>query len=584
MIEKILPKYNLFLAIGILIITSGLLLGAYRYNNEKTLSAERLSGNTNSDTFGNALATEMILSRTIEQWLFVGLAFLKVGIGFAIAMIVINLRETGAKSREALKSIDEKVPVIKPPFIARIFPKLLIIGFIIIVLAFFPFTIWWDLNAVKIVDLQTSGLTSSQAYQSALELDKILDHLIKPGKMIGTGLLILGIAFGLATIVMNLVIQTEVMPNKMLRIIDRAQGKKEEEDNVPVLKPPIKLLILPVLGFLMVLSGTFPLAIIRSQKEITALRGIEGVQVLLNARTTANVLEHFIEPWIFLGLTLMLIGIGSLLLQIVWTLRNQRGRFSDLMGRMTDRELPQLDPPIWTVTAVKVLMVIGLIIVLFTLYPLMATQISNERTAQKLIFTGAGESVRHFNAARSVRLLEEFIKPFKFVGVSTVMLGIGLSLVTIVINLKLTGLLLPGVFSRFLAACRREKPEDFNPQDIPNPGSVAPWNLFIPLLIGVLLVYTATMPLTYWRVQSTQAFLAEELAGNRGSQLWQENVLNERLLEHVILPWKIFGIGLIFYAIGKFFAAIVGYVSARRLIVTDGIKAGVQIVKDMEGN
>ncbi|MFQ5815079.1 MAG: hypothetical protein ACE5G7_01115 [Candidatus Hydrothermarchaeaceae archaeon] len=584
MLDRAISKYHTFLVLGIFIVASGLLLGAYREVNQKTLSDEAFAGRTDTELYRASLKTEALLARTVEQWVFVGLAMLKLGIGFAIATIVMNLRDTGTRSREAFNSIGEKMPVERIPFFARAFAPLMMVGFLIVLLAFFPFTIWWDLNATKLIDMQLDGLTGTSEYHRALELDKLLDHLIKPGKMIGTGFLILGISMGLASIIMNLRTQSQVMPNKMIRIIARSKGDKTEREEMALPEPPVKLLVLPALGFLFVLSGTFPLSIIRSLRELVVLRGeaagIASSQALLSARTSANVLEHFIEPWIFLGLSLMLVGIGILLLNIIGSLRDQRSNFGSMLGKIMKKDLPPVEPPLWTTKVVYYLLGVGLLIVLFNLFPLMFMQIGSERGAQAFAFIGMSDSVEYHDATKNVRILEEIIKPLKFIGLSTIMLGIGFSLVTIVINLKLTGIQLPGIFSRVLEACKGKEPEEFKAEEIPEPLSLAPWKLLAPLIIGVLMVYSATFPLSYWRVQSTQAFLAEELVGNTGSERWQQAVLSERLLEHAILPWKIFGIGLIFFAIGKFFATIVGFVTARKMVVTDGVRACVQYVKE----
>jgi len=146
-----------------------------------------------------------------------------------------------------------------------------------------------------------------------------------------------------------------------------------------------------------------------------------------------------------------------------------------------------------------------------------------------------------------------------------------------VINLRLTALLLPASFSRLFAAARGEKGEPLAAGEAPDPLSLAPWRLFLPLLAGALIVASATVPLAVWRVSATLTYLVEQFADRAGSAAFQSALLTERVLEHSILPWKLFGMGLMFFAIGRFFSTIIGFVRARRQIIDEGVTALVAL-------
>jgi len=54
------------------------------------------------------------------------------------------------------------------------------------------------------------------------------------------------------------------------------------------------------------------------------------------------------------------------------------------------------------------------------------------------------------------------------------------------------------------------------------------------------------------------------------------------MLEHFIGPWVAVGNGLIFYYIGRFFSTIVGFVQARRQIISEGVESAVSYYLEKE--
>jgi hypothetical protein len=99
MIERLIPKYPAFLVTGLLIVVSGLfLLMAARDVLIAIWVDKFFDGDTQRGLFQAAQTAERVIGHTLTMWFIVGLSFIKLGIGFAIATIVRNLRTTGRLS------------------------------------------------------------------------------------------------------------------------------------------------------------------------------------------------------------------------------------------------------------------------------------------------------------------------------------------------------------------------------------------------------------------------------------------------------------------------------------------------------
>jgi len=84
----------------------------------------------------------------------------------------------------------------------------------------------------------------------------------------------------------------------------------------------------------------------------------------------------------------------------------------------------------------------------------------------------------------------------RFIGIASLSMAIGLALVAIVVNLRATALALPQAFSNLIGVARGRSSDD---DDDDGSGQydlmeLAPWNLFRPLLVGVVIVVTGTLP------------------------------------------------------------------------------------------
>ena len=156
------------------------------------------------------------------------------------------------------------------------------------------------------------------------------------------------------------------------------------------------------------------------------------------------------------------------------------------------------------------------------------------------------------------------------------MLAIGLSLLTIVINLRATALLLPTGFSKLIALAQGEKPEEED-LTVYEPISLAPWDLFRPLAAGAAIVLSATLPIAILFAVSVHRMLGEQFAGfgspGSTSGLYESSFLGVQLYGASLQPWMLMGMGIILFAVGRFFNTIVGFVQARNMIIREGAEA-----------
>ncbi len=519
--------------------------------NEQTRLAEIYAGRgpqpgPPSSLYVIAALTEQILHHVIEQLIFVGLAFLKLGIGFSIATIVLNLRETGTRALESLEKagVGNGPLQMRPPWFAK-FPFFLVAGFAI-VLFFFALTGLWVWNEI-------SPLGDQMKWRMTLEA------IIKPGKMIGTALLLLGIGSGLATIVLNLRMQARVLPKLLVGAVKRAR-----EGSVAIPSP--KELVprgpfAPLIGgFVVVLTADVPIAALLAWNRFANLTTAGWASPA--AETLDVVLEHWIESYILFGIATMLTGIGLWLLTILRSLMLQRLTFGQGLSEASGRPVPLAPSAPRPLKLIPILLGLGLGIVVLAL-------------GLTAVWIQAGVSaVATSDRAVAVadHVWEAFIKPFKFAGLAVVMLGIGVALGVIVVNLQLVAMMLPGVFAALNQIAQGKRPEPLEMKPLPFM-SLFPKRLFLGIVVGVIVVVTATFPLSFpLRIGTFDTFLGANLTADLAAQA---AFSLERTLEHLILPYKLLGLAVIFFAIGRFFTTIVGFVRARKAIVIEGVESVV---------
>ncbi|MHA2045491.1 MAG: hypothetical protein ACW99G_11905 [Candidatus Thorarchaeota archaeon] len=481
MMDELVKRYRAILKVGILLVVVSFFVGIWRLFNQVAIEEFKLLGDTVSEAYLAVDAIEAVLHAYVEIVPLFGLGILKLGIGFAIATIVITLRSTGENARASLAKINLKPPDPESPFFSRVFVKLLVLGILIELVAVL-ITIGWMVAEVGILD---SGLAH------------IFEIFAEPLEGLGVAFLIGGIAFGLATIVLNLSAQSVVLPGRLIQL---ATGKESRPGDVRELFPK-KILLTTYLGMIITVTGLFPLAFIR-------------LFITIPLPTWEN--------WMFIGIGTMLFSIVFWLLTIIKWLRAQRSNLGNAVAEAGGIEVPEIEPRLSITRLVPVLAVIGLL--------------------WMITFAGLGLMF----SAGLVGQWGPLVRPGKAIGLATIFLGIGLALMTIVVNLKLTSFMLPGSFSKIASAIKGDKVEGAPGLHVENPLSLAPRKLYGGIVIGAIIAAMGTFPLALIRALSGPS-----------SPLFL-------IVERMIGTTVGLGVGIIFFFIGLAFGTIVAFVSGRK--------------------
>ena len=579
MIDRLVPKYRLFLILGFVIMGVSLfMLTAGRDVAIAVWVTKLLDGDTGSG-FEAAQIADKVIGHLLTTLLFVGLSFIKLGIGFAIVTIVRNLRATGRRTLENYGSagvIEADKYAFQQPWFSRYFRGFLVTG-MAIVLFFFVIGIWWEINVILLKQAEFAGETGT-AFHAYTVIERVLDPLIASGKFIGEAVLIVGIALGLATIVTNLSFQARALPF----FTRRAMGAGEEPSEP--LKPKVPWTLASIaMGGAAIMIAAFPVAVVRAASIGWSLdRQFDG-QFAPGAVRLDGVLARIVDPTIAVGLGILFFAIALLLLNIGW-LREQRRGFGAAVADTTGSDRPYVEESVWPQRLVAPLAVFGLVVTLFFFFSMTAVRTFNFDALLTLRAAADTGPVVLQNAERLDAMLKPIIAATRFLGVGALMLAIGLALVTIVIQLRATAMMLPGGFAKLLGRLQGEDPDDDDDIEILEPMQLAPWELMRPHLLGMVFIVTATLPIIVLEAISINNLFTEQFAG-RGpgemmSGLYESSLLSFRLYDASFGPWMMFGMGLVLFAIGRFFSTIVGFVQARMMIIGEGTQAIAMEVSD----
>jgi hypothetical protein len=570
-------RYNTFLLTGLFIVIISFGLGSYRTINQANLSQLEFEDNTESPEYRTVFTIEAVLIRYSEIMPLLGLGFLKLGIGFAIATIVSNLRKTGESVRVSLLKAELKIPENKTLFFSRNFIRFLKIG-ILIELVAAVIMVGWMFTGLSIIDMEFAGEITSESYRQTLVLDRIFEVLAEPTEGLGVAFLIGGISFGLATIIANLSVQATAIPRSLKNLISM---KKENDikDFNPVI--PKRLVRASLLGMIITSSGLVPLAIIRAI-NIVALEnfifsGETGSEAYQNSLVMERIISFSWETWIFVGISIMLFTIGFWLLTIIQYLRTQREKIIELIKDKINTKSQAIEAPLRITKWVPVLLFAGLFWMIFFFVVLIVMRDFSGLTVLSEQFAGRIGSDLYNQNFISQSTLGELIRPGKAISLALIFAGIGLALMTIVINLKLTALMLPESLSKITKVIKgesRTKDETIDNSNV-NPMSFAPRKLFFGILLGAIIIISGTFPFAILRIFYTEMFLTEMLSGVLDSSSFQIGKQTQLMLEHFIGPWVAMGTGIIFFSIGRFFSTIVIFVKSRKQIISEGVESAI---------
>ena len=585
MIERLIPKYPAFLTLGLVIVISGLFILLAGRDVLISVWVDKLfDGETGDGLFKAAQTAEQAIGHTLTVWFFLGLSFIKLGIGFAIATIVRNLRMTGRLSLSAyasagLTEAQAASDQWQEPWFGRLFTKFLFAG-IVTLGFFFLLTLWWDANLVLLKDAEFDGRTTGFAYNAYLMIEQVLGALIGGGKFLGEALLIFGILTGLATIIWHLSRQSRNLPELARRALDPNNPNRGAQLAGPVI--PSALINLGILGFV-TLAMAAPLALIRSGFIGWSLgRQFEG-GVSQTALRLDGILGRTIDPLTNFGLGILFFTIALLLLSIIRWLREQRQGYGSLIAEFSGGATspPSIESTLWPTRLVTPFAIVGIFIIGFFFFTMTGVRDINFNSLLTLQFSGDTASTMFQSALRLDRVLGPVIGAVRFIGIASLFVAIGLALVTIVINLRATALLLPPAFSKLIGVANGETATDDDDEEevpiIDEPMALAPWNLFWPLLAGVAVVVSGTFPVAILHGWSIHRMLGEQFAGaavpGATSGLYESTFLATNLFGASLAPWMLFGMGIILFSVGRFFSVIVGFVEARRMVMVEGNEA-----------
>ena len=580
------------MTIGLLIVLSGLFVLLAGRDILISIWIDKLfDGNTSDGLFKAAQTAERAIGHALTIWFFLGLSFIKLGIGFAIATIVQNLRMTGRLSLSSyasagLSEAQSELDQFEEPWFGRWFTRFLFIG-ILLLGFFFLLTLWWDVNLVFLQYAQFDGRTSGFAYEFYLMVEQVLGAVIFGGKFLGEAFLIFGILAGLATIIWNLSRQARNLPE----LARRAMNENNPDRGTPLAGPvvPTALVNLGILGFV-VLALAFPLSLARSTFIGWSLgRQFEGGLSETAIRLEA-LFNRAIDPLTNLGLGILFFTIALLLLTIIKWLGEQRRAYGNLAAEVSGETTQQngngrqLTPTRW----VTPFAIFGIFVIGFFFFTMTGVRELNFNHLLNLQFAGDTASGAYQSAVRLDRLLGPVIGAVRFIGIASLFMAIGLALVAIVINLRATALALPTAYAKLIGIATGASPdEDDDDYETEESGpfdlmELAPWNLFRPLALGVLIVVSGALPVVIFHAWNITRMLGEQFAGlgaaGATSDLYESSFLATNLFGASLAPWMLFGMGIILFSVGRFFSTIVGFVEARRMVMIEGNQAIAEAV------
>ncbi|MCZ6725255.1 MAG: hypothetical protein O6846_03405, partial [Thaumarchaeota archaeon] len=277
--ESLIKHYRSILVIGFVIFLLSFVVGIARTANQATLSQLEFAGDLTSSAYISALTVENVLLRYLEIVPLFGLGVLKLGIGFAIATIVVSLRATGENAVRSLRKAGQKDLDIAQPFLSRFFPKMLLLGILAEAVAVIVM-VGWIFTGLRLVELRVAGDTASDLFRQVALLNSTLEAFAEPIEGVGVALLIGGIAFGLVAITGNLGMQASEIPRRLVAL----SGKGVSELSQQRIAVPRKLLGTAFLGMLITASA-LPIAAFRVLNEfrLDALSGEESSLIFRNA-------------------------------------------------------------------------------------------------------------------------------------------------------------------------------------------------------------------------------------------------------------------------------------------------------------
>jgi hypothetical protein len=175
---------------------------------------------------GSQLVAEKVFIETTFAWLpgfkFFGMGLLFTGIIFALAVIILTLKNSGA---EMLKMMGAEIKAVPKSIMSRLFPVLAILGLLILAIAF-GINIWQATIAASYwnnsIALTLNPAPAGSPFLAQLSTIQSIKAWVVPLKFLGIAILLTSISFALFTIQEILKAQSL----HLLEIVEKARHKK----------------------------------------------------------------------------------------------------------------------------------------------------------------------------------------------------------------------------------------------------------------------------------------------------------------------------------------------------------------------
>ncbi len=586
--EWYFAKSKLWMVTAVAILIIVLSFAAVRDINEITLTNLIVAGVSNGEVYQRAITTETLIQHSTEQSLLLAMSFFKLAIGGFIYTIVRNLEKT---SKHAMSRLAPDAKPLLQPFFRSLFPRLLVLGTDIQFINVGIIMVLWDINALNLLHMQFLGQASGPAYQQGVTIERYIGTLVNPVEMLGATFMLAGIPLGLASIAYNLRMQLRVLPTLLgsylvnnLKIplphFPADIGQTALPETVSKRIVPKKTLAITMIGLAIGISGLLIISPFRTVNFFNFISQEFAGQTKSASYLSGVLFESLAavtnEQWLFIGLGLVVFSISIWLRHIIKALEGTREVFGEILTSSTGTQITPVEKGLWPTRVALPLAVVGLS-AYFVNFALGLVADSAILTQASLESVSNSPSFQQAVISQGVALI--LARNIKFLGFGFLLAGIGLSLVSIIINLRLTATTLLNVFPRMMSfvSSGGKKPDKFDSVTLPASMSLAPWRLYAVIAFGSAIGMAVFFPFAFFDAFSFITYKTLAFAGQTSSPDYGTALLSERVWEHTLLPLKLTGLGIMLLGVGRTFGVIVGFVKARTVAIREFIDSIIAI-------
>ena len=232
MIQSMMKRFPLFIAMGFMIVFAALIIGAVNAGNAGSYYAVDKATRDSSADLAQIRAGIESITVWLPYFKFLGLAMIMAGIIMALGMISLRLQELGKK---VMDSVPERARVALPPKpksatwmrMFMMLGMLIIIAGFIVSLSVASTASWVYSHPVVDIDAAVAGSDSLAGLARVHAAEAWLEAF----KFVGVAAFFLGIVYGLHTIVIALKFQRSAIPQVVEQL--PAGARLHEQDPAP---------------------------------------------------------------------------------------------------------------------------------------------------------------------------------------------------------------------------------------------------------------------------------------------------------------------------------------------------------------